>query len=126
MTSRKIILFTISLAVLLGMAAIYFLFDPSSSALFPKCIFLSLTDLKCPGCGSQRAIHALLNGNLAAAWNYNALLVVSVPVLPVYLYAEFTRTKHVRLYRCLNSPKVIIAIFVAVIAWWVLRNIFNW
>ena len=39
---------------------VYSHIHPSSSPLFPKCPFLMLTGMKCPGCGSQRALHALL------------------------------------------------------------------
>lgn len=50
-------------------------------SFFPKCPLLTLTGLKCPGCGSQRAIYQLLNGNLAAAYAFNPLLVWSLPYL---------------------------------------------
>jgi hypothetical protein len=57
----------------------YGLLDPQSFP-FPKCPFLSLTGFQCPGCGSQRAIHQLLHGNLAASFRLNALF------LPALIY----------------------------------------
>ncbi|HXA45757.1 MAG TPA: DUF2752 domain-containing protein, partial [Candidatus Angelobacter sp.] len=35
----------------------------------------------CPGCGATRACHALLHGDLSAAFRDNALFVLSLPAL---------------------------------------------
>ena len=43
-------------------------FDPATSGMFPPCPVHYLTGWYCPGCGSLRAIHQLLHGNLRAAW----------------------------------------------------------
>ncbi|WP_225974845.1 DUF2752 domain-containing protein [Arachidicoccus ginsenosidivorans] len=51
------------------------------SSWFPKCPFRSLTGLQCPGCGSQRAIHDLLNLDILGAFRENALMVVSIPYI---------------------------------------------
>jgi hypothetical protein len=61
--------------------AVLFWFDPGRSAFYPTCQFHRLTGLQCPGCGSLRAMHHLLHGRLAAAFHFNALLVMSLPVL---------------------------------------------
>ena len=57
---------------------LYFL-DPVKYVLMPKCPFKMLTGLSCPGCGIQRAIHALLHGDVAGAVKYNFFLVYSGP-----------------------------------------------
>ncbi len=120
-------LFTIALLILAAVAvATYFLFDPSQYALFPRCPFLVITGLKCPGCGSQRVIHSLLNGDIAAAWHYNALMVAAIPAIILYSYAEITYKRHPSLYDNLNRPPVIWGIFAAIVLWWILRNIFGW
>ena len=59
---RRTLLIGLVVAALVVFGFIYFALDPSRSDLFPRCVFLSLTGYKCPGCGSQRAIHALLHG----------------------------------------------------------------
>ena len=80
--SGKRLLVYISLPVLvLAMIFIYTTFTPAESELFPKCIFRRLTGLECPGCGSQRAIHHLLNGEIGAAWKMNQLLIISIPYI---------------------------------------------
>jgi len=56
-------------------------FDPATSGIFPPCPVHYLTGWNCPGCGSLRAIHQLLHGNLHAAWALNPLTLVLLPFL---------------------------------------------
>lgn len=54
-------------------------FDPATSGIFPPCPVRYLTGWYCPGCGSLRAIHQLLHGNLQAAWAMNPLTILFLP-----------------------------------------------
>jgi uncharacterized protein DUF2752 len=56
-------------------------FDPATSGVFPPCPLRYLTGWYCPGCGSLRAMHQLLHGNLSAAWALNPLTVLLLPFL---------------------------------------------
>jgi hypothetical protein len=67
-------------AVAVG-CAILFCFDPTQYHFYPTCIFHQATGLLCPGCGSLRAMHQLLHGHLIAAFRFNPLLVVALPLL---------------------------------------------
>ena len=123
---RRTLAILIALAVMLVLGMVYYAVDPASSALFPRCGFLELTGYKCPGCGSQRAIHALLNGDVAAAFKYNAMLFIALPWLALCIYAETQRVSHPRRYARLHSSALIWLFLAAVLLWWLLRNIFNW
>ena len=112
-----------SVTLLLAAICVYFYFDPSDSILFPKCPFLTLTGYKCPGCGSQRAVHSLLHGDIAAAWHYNMMLLLFIPLIVALIVAEFTRTVYPRFYTRINSIPVIIGSFIVLMLWWVLRNL---
>ncbi len=101
------------------------MFNPADNGFFPKCPFLALTGLKCPGCGSQRAIHALLHADIGAAFRHNALLTASLPAVALLLFAEARRTALPRLYAWLNGVRIIEACFTVIILWWVARNIAN-
>lgn len=57
------------------------IFDPATSGVFPPCPLRYLTGWYCPGCGSLRAIHWLLHGNLREAWAMNPLTVILLPFL---------------------------------------------
>lgn len=69
------------LAVAASAIVMLHFFDPATSGLFPPCPLRYLTGWYCPGCGSLRAIHQLLQGNLRAAWALNPLTVVLLPFL---------------------------------------------
>jgi len=105
---------------------VYFTFSPTQSFLFPKCPFLVVTGLKCPGCGSQRAIHALLHLHFVEAIKYNALFVSSLPYILVLAYAEIRRKSDPKLYLKANHIKFIYLYLFLVFAWWISRNIFDW
>lgn len=122
---RKVFISAI-IVTAIAFVIVYLFLDPAANRLFPKCPFYMLTDYKCPGCGSQRAIHALLNGEFIEAFKYNALMVVSIPVILLYGYAEIMNKRKPRLYAALCSPTVIWIILAVVIAWWIFRNIFCW
>ena len=90
--------------------ALYTAIDPESSVFFPKCPFHMLTGLECPGCGSQRAIHSLLNGDIAAAIHYNLLIVLSIPYL-LLLAIGF-----------LYHGKAILTVIAIILLFWIFRN----
>jgi len=88
----------------------------------PVCLFHKLTGLYCPGCGSGRALHQLVHGNIAAAWRLNPLVVLAIPLL-IYLVARpgtpaQPDAKHSPLPKWL--PWAIVAV---IVAFWVARNI---
>ena len=115
--------------LLLGIAAIflgiYTFFNPADFVLFPKCPFWLLTGYQCPGCGSQRAIHHLLNGHWQEAFRQNALLVISLPYLAwgaVLEHSAWGKQKP-ELRKFWLGTRAIAVIFVVVVAFAVLRNI---
>ncbi len=118
---RYIVVAAILLAITI--LCIYFYFDPSDN-FFPRCPFLSITGYQCPGCGSQRAIHALLHGDIASAWHFNAILLVFIPVVVVLLIAELKREKWSRFYAKVNSRWMIWGAAIVLLIWWILRDIF--
>lgn len=126
MSRRSVIAMLAVAAVVVAGVVIYSTFDPSASRWFPRCPFLMLTGLKCPGCGTQRAIHALLHGDVLSALHFNALLPVSIPLLLLYGYAELVRTRKPRFYNRVNSITAILAVLIVVIVWWIVRNICGW
>ena len=107
-----------------GILSLYFFFDPGVQRFFPRCPFRLLTGLNCPGCGSQRAVHALLHGNFALAADHNLLLVGSLPFLLVHaiykVRVAFGEAKPWRLIYHRYTPRVVV---VVVICFWVLRNL---
>jgi len=74
---------SIFLLVGIGVVAATLLFfcDPAQNTIYPACPFHRLTGWVCPGCGSTRALHALLHGHWRAALHFNAFVILSLPLL---------------------------------------------
>jgi hypothetical protein len=99
-----------------GALACLFFVDPANSSIYPRCPVFVLTGWFCPGCGSLRAMHQLLHGNIAVAAQYNALLVASVPGLPLLHTVKRLRV----------SPLVGRAVLGTVLAFALMRNVPAW
>lgn len=112
-------------------AAALFAYDPAEKNALPGCLFHDLTGLYCPGCGSCRALHQLLNGHVGAALELNPLMVLALPFLGLYflLYASAAVRRKPWLGVSLKAMWIR-AILCLVIAHGVLRNIpfapFSW
>ena len=122
--ARRIFIVLVAAVFVTAAAISLYIIDPSESVLAPKCLFYILTGLKCPGCGSQRALHALLHLNIGEAFRYNAMLVVAVPFLLFYAAAVILRKRIPSLSLAVQSRPVILSVLALVIGWWVARNIF--
>lgn len=48
-------------------AVLLYCVNPVGHTFVTKCTFKLITGYDCPGCGAQRAIHALLHGRLSEA-----------------------------------------------------------
>ena len=126
MNYRKILIFTLIAVVAVIVTTVYFLYDPSADGWFPKCPIYSFTGYKCPGCGTQRAIHALLGGDLAQAWHYNAGLLVALPVMALYVLVEIAPKRLMCIDKVINSQWFILVVLACAVAWTVLRNVMGW
>jgi len=99
-------------------------FDPAASGIFPPCPFHYLTGLYCPGCGSLRAIHHLLHGNLQAAWAMNPLAVLLLPFVGYGLAAEaFVQMRGQRLSRWILPGFWIRVLGAIIVGFGVVRNL---
>ena len=102
---------------------LYYYVAPAVPWLLPKCMFQEFTGYRCPGCGLQRALIAVLHGDFTAAIRYNYSLLITIPVLALYLMAWVLRERLPRLYRFLGSLKTFCILLLLMLAWWIGRNI---
>lgn len=119
----KILLITIeviAVIVLLFLALV----DPATTIFAPKCMFKYLTGYDCPACGIQRSLHALLNGDTVTALRYNYFLLISIPYFIAIAITTFWKADFiVKMRYYIQHPKVVRAILVLIIIWWIVRNI---
>ena len=119
---RTIILAAVAIG-LTAIIALYALLAPANP-YFPRCLIRQITGFDCPGCGTQRAIHAILHGRWAQAWHYNAALFFAIPLIALLLAADAMRNNHPRLHSLLTGRPATTLLILAIAAWWIGRNIF--
>ena len=120
----KRVLIVLGVLVITSILALYFNYSPSEYTIFPKCPFYTLTGLYCPGCGSQRAIHQILNGNILKGLSHNFLIILLILVLiydAVILILNKTIKKAYK--NILHKSITTYLILITVILFWLLRNI---
>ncbi len=89
MSRAKLLLFgTAALA-----AAVLFFFDPATTEFYPPCLFKTFLGAQCPGCGSLRAAHQLLHGNLKEAWTLNKPLLIALPLAGATAFLSYLLRK---------------------------------
>ena len=111
---------------LLGLASLAVLFavDPRYPGSYPICPFLRLTGCYCPGCGTLRALHSLLYGDLAAAFGYNPLAILSLPFVTYSFATGMLRAFQVPVPRPVYLPsRLIWTLLAVVVTFWALRNV---
>ena len=79
-TTRRAIAAATLLAAATG-ATILTRFPPTQYTFYPRCPVHAYLGILCPGCGATRALAALLHGQMAEAWHWNALFVTLLPFL---------------------------------------------
>ena len=93
----------------------------------PVCMFRWATGWSCPGCGSQRALDALLHGDVAQAVTFNFFLPLGVLYLLLlgigYLWQDTPRGG--ALYRLLTSPPLLLTLTALILLWTLLRNLWG-
>ena len=111
--TKKIAVAVIITATLFVGICLYGYFDPEQSRWFPKCLFLTLTGWKCPGCGTARALHAALHGRFADALRFNAALPAALALLALCVARP----------RLARRPAFAWTVLALVLAWGVARNL---
>lgn len=102
------------------------LYNPYQDHLFPKCPFYSITGLKCPLCGSQRAIYNLFKLDFISAFKENMLLVISIPYIMFLIYMRNFRykdQKYLIISKILYDTKSIYIISLIIVCFCIFRNI---
>jgi hypothetical protein len=111
--------------VLIALAAVMLrVFNPATVWFFPPCPFRLLTGYLCPGCGTLRALHQLLNGHLAAAFRLNPLMLL---LLPCVGYSAASSALEIAFGRTLPQvflrPVYIWMLLAIIVLFWIGRNI---
>ena len=112
--------------LLIGLAVLY-CFNPADYLWMPKCPFKMITGLQCPGCGGQRAIHALLHGHLAEALRCNYFLVSAGPYAFLFVVQRWMLSGKAKAWlgNVIENKYLVWFYIVTFLVWMVVRNIFG-
>lgn len=105
--------------IVLGVA--YYFIDPAMHKWVPKCPFMLLTGLKCPGCGSQRVLHALAHGQIVEAFRQNALLIPAM----LYVLTIIVSRRWPAVHNKITGRVAGWIVFGVIMLFWITRNIFG-
>jgi hypothetical protein len=124
-SSKKYGFIILLITAVLSIALLYFFVYPIYGKYFPKCLLYTFTGLYCPGCGSQRAIAALLHRDVLTALHDNLLAVLALPFLIYSLALSFTniiRNKNLKT-KIFYSTSFVKTVLILVVIFSILRNL---
>jgi hypothetical protein len=118
---RKLHILLLCLGIFLLIVLFYLL---AINRIGIPCLFRKVTGLMCPGCGNSRAVLALLRLDVAGALGYNLLFPVEFFYLGWVVFhccRSYLRGK--RFSYAPPLPWLDICILIAVLVWWLVRNL---
>ncbi|PRY58006.1 uncharacterized protein DUF2752 [Knoellia remsis] len=123
---RRLLWPALTAAAAAGCALVVHVINPYEPGNFPTCPWLALTGTWCPGCGTMRATHSLTNGDVVEALQRNPLTVAAIVVM-AFGFVRWTRREWRGEQRMTAAPAwLLYGLFVAIMAFWVLRNVPGW
>jgi hypothetical protein len=112
-------LFTAALTALV----VLFRFPPDRYDFYPRCPIYTYLHLQCPGCGTTRALSALLHGHLREALHQNPLTTILLPIILLYLAYSYSQRSS-RPDRLLTLPiPILYSLFAVAAIFTVTRNL---
>lgn len=123
--NKTIYFYLLLMIVVVGGALFYYHYDPQSENFLLKCPFKFFTGYDCPGCGSQRALHHLLHGELKQAFSFNPLLVIAIPYVVIGILFEWFKLKYSypKIRKTLFGASAIYIISGIILIFTILRNL---
>ena len=121
----------IGLAIIISLLAgvyLYSQYNPEENLLFPKCPVYIITGYECPGCGSQRALHNLFQGNILIAFAHNPLIMLFIPYFMLGVYIEYISDRNttltVRLRNIFYGKWAQLTLAIGIVFYTILRNVY--
>ena len=120
---RRILVIGAVLASTVGMGSLL-RFPPDRYLFYPRCPVFAALHLLCPGCGSTRALAALLHGDLPTALHQNMLFVLLLPSLIGYALLCGWRAWRAERYHFPAPPQIVTyGILALAVVFTLLRNL---
>lgn len=119
---QKLITVAAGALFLLCLAVVYN-FPPTQYSFYPRCPLYTATHWLCPGCGSTRALYALLHGDWRSALHYNAMFTLLAPFVLAWMgYCSYRVMRYDRLPRLAIPRGIAIGTGIVVLLFTIARN----
>lgn len=106
--------------------AVLLIVPPTTSDIYAPCPWRAITGTHCPGCGSLRGLSGLLGGDVLALPRNNMLAALAVPFLGLSFWALVSQALFgYRPYRIMLTKTETLLLAMAIIAYGILRNVFD-
>ena len=123
MLRKKILNYTMAIALVIAVVLLY-IFDPTTVSFSYHCPIKALSGCDCPGCGGQRAVHALLHLRFREALSYNPFLViVAIYVCAVILLSLLNSPRVDKMRRIVLGERAALTYLILMLVWTVARNL---
>ena len=88
------------------------------------CLFRAITGYSCPGCGAQRALHALMHGHFLEAIRYNYFLPWAVVFLLIFHCLRYSEKGRFIRARLSSAPAILVYVLITLF-WGIIRNLYQ-
>lgn len=112
------------LAMVIAAAALLLRFPPAKYSFYPQCPIYRYLHIQCPGCGTTRALAALLHGHVGEALRLNALTTFLIPPAAIYAafcYRRFLQRKPIHLPQ--PAPSALYITLAIAVVFTIVRNL---
>lgn len=113
---------TIIIIAVVAACVLVYRYNPIETTWMPKCMWHTLTGYDCPSCGSTRAMHCFLHGDIAGGLRYNWFVLYSWPYFLFVALYEILRPRKMRPRWYWHLAYLYIALY---LLWWLLRNLLS-
>lgn len=110
---------------LIGILFAYYFIDPLQKSFPIHCIWKDLTGSECPSCGTQRALHSLMHGEIMKALKYNCFFVISIPYAFLAVLCSWYNKKNIfdRIKSIIYDARTLRLYVLLYFLWWLTRNV---
>jgi Protein of unknown function (DUF2752) len=88
---RRTLIANAAIGGALLVAASLLVFPPTEVSMYPRCPIYTYLHLLCPGCGTTRAMAALLRGQVVEALHWNAVTTLLLPLAVIFFGKSYAR-----------------------------------
>ncbi len=114
------------LATVILLCAVLYAYPPARTSLYPACPIRQFLGIDCPGCGTTRALAALLHGHLTEALRLNALFILLLSIALAGAIETYRRAIRATSFDWPNPPAAsIYATLAATAIFTVARNVLH-